>query len=133
MSFESDAWNRMIMSSDQHALCMEHSNRREDDWAYGIQYVFQLKDTGEAAAVNAPEWLVPLGDPLKRLALEFGMDVVVCKNFHEIVSGDFDKGTHATHISANLGKFGVFNVKSTMTAVEWRLAHLYVAVVFEKK
>ncbi len=133
MSFGSDAWNSMILPSDQHETLTERSKEGEDDWAYGIQYTFQLKDTGEASAVNAPEWLVPLGAPLQRLAAAYGLRVALCKNFHEVITSDFDRGANATHIPANLGKFGVFNIKRTMTETEWRLAHLYVAVVLEKK
>lgn len=127
MSFGGEAWNRMILPAQE-----QRSLTEEDDWAYGIQYVFQLRDTGDAAAVNAPEWLVPLGAPLERLAARHGLRVALCKNFHEVVKGDFEKGANATHIPSNLGKFGVFNLKGTMSETEWKLAHLYVALVFEK-
>lgn len=132
MSFESDAWNRMVLPAEEHRSLTERMDRGEDDWAYGIQYVFQLRDTGDAAAVNAPEWLVPLGAPLEKLAKKHGLRVALCKNFHEVVTGDFERGANATHIPSNLGKFGVFNLKRTMSETEWRLAHLYVALVFEK-
>ena len=60
------------------------------------------------------------------------MRVKLCKNFHEIASRDFERGANATNIRQSLGKFGVFNYKQTMSAAEWKLAHLYVALVFEK-
>ncbi len=132
MKFDSSAWDRMLLPTVEYQVVGERSEHGQDDWAYGIQYVFQLRDTGEASAVNAPEWLVPLGPPLERLAARHGLRVKLCKNFHQVVCDDFEKGALATDIHSNLGKFGVFNYKQTMTQAEWQLAHLYVALVFEK-
>ena len=125
MSFESDAWDRMVLPAEEHRSLTERMDRGEDDWAYGIQYVFQLRDTGDAAAVNAPEWLVPLGAPLEKLAKEHGLRVALCKNFHEVVTGDFERGANATHIPSNLGKFRSIQSEENDVGNQRRLAHLY--------
>jgi hypothetical protein len=77
--------------------------------AFGIQYHFQLLDSNEEAAVNAPEWcgfiriyaiycsaydndgdvvpcmfrLVPLGEPLEYLLQKHSLQLVYSQNFHE--------------------------------------------------
>lgn len=65
----------------------------EEEWqkAFGIQYNFTLLDEvgpsspSASAAVDAPEWIVPQGWPLRRLANEFNLQVVQRQNFHEVV------------------------------------------------
>ena len=61
-----------------------------DDWesAFGIQYSFSLfesSDTSSSAAVDAPEWIVPVGQPLHHLAEEVDMFLIKKQNFHESV------------------------------------------------
>lgn len=62
----------------------------DNDWqsAFGIQYSFSLfesSDTSSSAAVDAPEWIVPVGQPLNHLAEEVDMFLVKKQNFHESV------------------------------------------------
>lgn len=52
---------------------------------YGIQYTFTLQDNSDAAAVDAPEWIVPLGPPLEALAEAHGMVVQKVINFQDMI------------------------------------------------
>lgn len=69
---------------------LECSRSKSDP--FGIEYQFSLfdqppnADTGaKQAAVNAPEWLVPLGAELDELAEECGFEVILCQNFHQFI------------------------------------------------
>ena len=56
--------------------------------AFGIQYSFSLfesSDTSSSAAVDAPEWIVPVGRPLYNLAEEVDMFLIKKQNFHSAV------------------------------------------------
>ena len=54
-----------------------------------MQYNFALFDeatqSAGSAAVDAPEWIVPVGWPLDALAEEFDLHLVKRQNFHEAV------------------------------------------------
>ena len=66
-------------------------SNEEKDWqsAYGIQYSFSLFDEASegssSAAVDAPEWIVPIGWPLEHLMEEFDLHLVKRQNFHEAI------------------------------------------------
>jgi hypothetical protein len=72
-------WNRILETS------------RTDCDPFGIEYQFSLYDQPPSvdslsqAAVNAPEWLVPLGQELIDLAQDCGFEVVLCENFHQFI------------------------------------------------
>ena len=53
---------------------------------YGIQYTFTLHDSTEAAAVDAPEWVVPLGQTLRDLAAAHGLRLLETQNFQDILN-----------------------------------------------
>ena len=58
---------------------------------FGIRYVFTLvDDPAKGNAVDAPEWLVPTGAPLRDLAAQHGLEIDLCQNFHDFV---YDKMT----------------------------------------
>ena len=110
--FERGMWNRLIPGySEQHqqdGLAEVHGNGNRDrnpvsNDPYGIQYTFTLLDSssssddgdGEgdsAAAVNAPEWVVPLGPPLQRLAAAHGMRLAETQNFQGMVQQAMNEG-----------------------------------------
>lgn len=52
---------------------------------YGIQYTFTLQDDAKSSAVNAPEWIVPQGRPLRDLAEAHDMEVLQVTNFQEMI------------------------------------------------
>lgn len=60
---------------------------------FGIQYNFSLLDSGDAAAVDAPEWIVPLGKQLEALAADHGLTVELCQNFHEYFANCMQEST----------------------------------------
>jgi mRNA (guanine-N7-)-methyltransferase len=57
-----------------------------EDELYGLRYNFQLFDTSASPAVDAPEWLVPLGSALEELALKHNLIVKSTSNFHQFVT-----------------------------------------------
>lgn len=58
---------------------------------FGIRYIFTLvDDPAKGNAVDAPEWLVPTGAPLRDLAATHGLEIDLCQNFHDFV---YDKMT----------------------------------------
>jgi hypothetical protein len=65
---------------------VEKATQEEQDTAFGIQYTFTLQDTDDAAAVDAPEWVVPLGDTLRALARAHGLKLQVVQNFQDIMN-----------------------------------------------
>jgi hypothetical protein len=81
LTFQQAMWDRMIQRS-----------RTESD-AFGIEYQFRLYDqppssdalSQQQAAVNAPEWLVPLGRELQDLTDECGLEIILCENFHQFI------------------------------------------------
>jgi hypothetical protein len=80
----------------------EEEEEEEERSAYGVQYDFALRDDAAAAAVNAPEWLVPQGRPLRALAARHGMVLQTAQNFgdfvYEYMEGKSDRySTHANH------------------------------------
>jgi SAM-dependent methyltransferase len=92
MKFEQSQWSRLVKRLDGSR---DSSEATEDD-GFGVRYTFTLYDTppskeSGASAVDAPEWLVPLGQPLEDLAAENGMRVVMCMNFHDFITQNMRK------------------------------------------
>jgi hypothetical protein len=81
LTFQEVMWDRMLQKS------------RTDIDAFGVEYQFRLYDqppssdtlSQQQAAVNAPEWLVPLGRELQDLAEECGLEIILCQNFHQFI------------------------------------------------
>ena len=91
---------------------------------YGLRYSFRLNDDAQsdAAAVDAPEWLVPL--PLIRhLAKKSGLRLVMADNFH-----DFSKRLS----ESTLHQMNAFNAKGTLSEAEWSIVRLYMVLEFQK-
>jgi mRNA (guanine-N7-)-methyltransferase len=94
VSFEESDWDRLLQ--DPLAMLAERDGRtdeiQEDEdrthrSAFGIRYTFNLLDGDDESksAVNAPEWLVPLGKPLEAILAANSMTLVSCTNFHDLV------------------------------------------------
>lgn len=77
LQFDEQNWDRLLHT--------QSAQSPRDDSAFGIRYVFTLKD-----AVDVPEWLVPTGEPLRRLAAAHGLEVDLCQNFHDFVHEKMD-------------------------------------------
>ena len=97
MRFNEKYWCRLL-TPPVPAAGNDHDDEAEDDEsckeAFGIRYTFTLLDKpGETeagadgadeeglSAVNAPEWLVPLGDPLHRLVKATGWQLPSAPTF----------------------------------------------------
>ena len=74
--FDDNNWKRLL----------NISNTSENKNVFGVRYVFTLvDDPAKGNAVDAPEWLVPLGEPLHQLAAAHGLEIELCQNFHDFV------------------------------------------------
>lgn len=101
------------------------------------RYAFKLFDGEDAAAVDAPEWLVPL-PLLTTLAGEAGLDLDFATNFQDYVrSGaawNLQQGNWAPAVpAASLATFGVFNHRGTLSGPEWATSRLYQVLQFTKR
>jgi hypothetical protein len=99
--------------------------------AFGLKYTFDLRDKAGEAAVNAPEWLVPQGDVLHRLAARHGLTVKKVQNFHEFVY-DYLRGKSADTLKREVGDKGILDFRGSVSDAVWRIAGLYAVMVFEK-
>lgn len=90
--FDDHNWNRLLNTpeslppnSDDKNMNNSKNDRSEGD-PFGIRYVFTLvDDPSKGNAVDAPEWLVPTGEPLRALAAAHGLEIDLCQNFHDFV------------------------------------------------
>lgn len=78
--FDDQNWNKLLnIHTDTEANI--------DIDPFGIRYIFTLvDDPAKGNAVDAPEWLVPTGAPLRELAAKHGLEVDYCQNFHDFVN-----------------------------------------------
>ena len=113
IKFAKDMWTRLLQRNKFIANVDggENSDKtKETDKAgspYGIQYSFTLRDSEEDAAVDAPEWVVPLNETLNALAKAHGMRLLVAQNFQDIMNDMMQN-------SAKVGRL-VFADKTTTT------------------
>lgn len=87
VKFAHDMWTRLLVQKskeEENESSGSNSDRlsKED---FGIRYTFTLQDSTTDAAVDAPEWVVPLGPPLKALAAAHGLELVETQNFQDIM------------------------------------------------
>ena len=76
----------MRLEFDEKNWCRLLHENPEDNDPFGIRYMFMLVDDPEKGnAVNAPEWLVPMGEPLASLAAAHGLQLDICQNFQDYV------------------------------------------------
>ncbi|XP_052208667.1 mRNA cap guanine-N7 methyltransferase 1 [Diospyros lotus] len=94
---------------------------------FGIKYQFHLED-----AVDCPEWIVPF-HVFKSLAEEYDLELVFVKNSHVFVD-EYLKKPEFVDLMRRLGALGDGNQdQSTLSADEWEVAYLYLAVVLRKR
>ncbi|CAM8906286.1 unnamed protein product [Rhodiola kirilowii] len=94
---------------------------------FGIKYNFHLED-----AVDCPEWIVAF-NVFKKMAEEYGLELVLVKNFHEFVH-DFMKKPEFVELMRRLGALGDGSAEqSTLSPDEWEVANLYLAFVLRKR
>lgn len=90
----------------------------DEESPYGIQYTFTLHDSLEDAAVDAPEWVVPLGQTLRDLASAHGLRLLETQNFQDILSEMIKNENKLSRMES----MHVFNYKGTLSEAEWRIA-----------
>ena len=122
MTFKDEKWRHLIETGATHSI-------DSNEVPFGIQYDFNLHDSDDMAAVNAPEWLVPSGSPLQHLVEECGLTVRSNQNFHQFVASNTANSSYRQHMESR----GVFNYRGTMSTAEWNIARLYTVIVFERK
>ncbi|CAM9147839.1 unnamed protein product [Choristocarpus tenellus] len=96
---------------------------------FGLEYTFALRETelNKNAVDDVPEWMLPL-EVLKVLAAENNLELETAQNFHEFYTNEVQ---HA-HSKKLLVDMHVFNPEGTMNATEWRIAGMYMALIFRK-
>ena len=153
ISFTDDNWARLLQTPAELAADVQNINAvskstdknnnsaaagtasaEEEDAkladAFGIQCNFALLDQADALAVDAPEWLVPLGKPLELLCARHGLRVQRQDNFHQFLEEGLGASTDG--LVQDLKNLGVFNYRGTVSAAEWELSRLYCCIVLEK-
>jgi len=131
ISFDEQNWKRLLRSPTEYAREMEvkpSSSGRAD--AYGVQCDFALFDNPGECAVDAPEWLVPIGPELDALCARHGMRVKRVQNFHEFVSSGLQDPNQ--RMMEELKACAVYNYKQQIVEGEWNLSRLYCVLVFER-
>eukprot|EP00510_Aplanochytrium_minuta_P003754 CAMPEP_0184008844 /NCGR_PEP_ID=MMETSP0954-20121128/2228_1 /TAXON_ID=627963 /ORGANISM="Aplanochytrium sp, Strain PBS07" /LENGTH=133 /DNA_ID=CAMNT_0026288057 /DNA_START=456 /DNA_END=857 /DNA_ORIENTATION=- len=89
---------------------------------FGVAYDFSLGD----AIQGCREYVVPL-NAVKRMALEFGLELVQCQNFGTLIHEKV-KDSAALEL---LDQMSVLS-KRPLSLAEWEACQLYVAMVFRK-
>lgn len=102
---------------------------------YGIQYQFQLIDLNHSEAVNAPEFIVPLGSAFTSLISKYNFDIVLVNNFYDLIRNiNMSKDEiKKKYLYNKLKNFGCFNYNNTLDDGEWSIIRLYSYVVLRKK
>jgi mRNA (guanine-N7-)-methyltransferase len=109
-------------------------SKAEDD-LFGLEYTFTLVEgsdhaSGVGDAVNLPEWLIPL-PVLVALGKEAGLELEYAQNFHDFYEARKDPSEHRPAHQALLN-MKVPNRNGTISAPEWSVSRLYIAVRFRK-
>ena len=90
-----DLGNKIVEITMEHEIVqrlLKSNEQDEEDTSnndmFGLRYTFCLFDDPltSTAAVNAPEWLVPLGTPLEALAAKANLKLTEMTNFHDYVT-----------------------------------------------
>ena len=133
---------------DYHRLCHNHNAHGagsgggsdamdiSDDDLLGFKYYFQLFDTpptdeemqggGASAAVNAPEWLVPVPvaggnahsvSVLAEIASQYDLKCSKYENFHEFISSQMQIPANADLFHSRF----CYNSQGSVTDAEWKI------------
>ena len=134
ISFDNENWSRILrdpmqISNDIMSRTDEEQEAEDATFrsAFGIKYNYMLSDDGDMAAVDAPEWLVPLGRPLETLLARHDMSLQACVNFQEFVNSNLDSQNREM-----LEKMSVFDFTGGLPEADWEISKLYVALIFKK-
>ena len=117
MSFKESMWQRLLCSSSDN-----------NDDVYGIQYNFVLLDNNNSSAVEAPEFIVPLGDHLINLARKHKLILKQYLNCNDLVLN----GMQNPQTRMQMIERKVFNWEGKIDPITWQLNNLYMTLVFER-
>lgn len=108
-------------------LLVRSTDTSEED-GLGIEYHFSLFDSEIEAAVDVPEYLVPLGKSFKNMLTENGLKVYKIQNFHEYVN---EKLCSASNLPI-AEKMKIWNFSGSISTAEWAIMRLYNVVMLQK-
>eukprot|EP00981_Chlorochromonas_danica_P013593 scaffold6531_cov169-Ochromonas_danica.AAC.15 len=137
MTFQNDLGHRLLTinlppKTVDHLLGNSGSKAQTDpEEVCGLLYTFTLHDSSSEAAVDAPEYIVPLGAPLQHLLEEAHLKLRECTNFHPLYSKMCQEKGNARWLD-RLREMNVINRRGTISQAEWAIARLYMLVVVEK-
>lgn len=107
---------------------LSSNNTDEDDW-FGVEYNFILHDSDEEAAVNSPEFIVPIFTThFQEILYQEKLEILKIQNFHDFIIEKFDND----HSRDRMNKMEVFNVNGTISEAEWLIARLYTVLILKK-
>jgi ubiquinone/menaquinone biosynthesis C-methylase UbiE len=81
---------RKYHSEEKEENGKSHDDDEEEEDYFGIKYTFSLLDNEDEAAVDAPEYIVPLSTSFYRLLSDYSLNIYKIQNFHEFVSEKFN-------------------------------------------
>jgi SAM-dependent methyltransferase len=91
IGFKEKMLNRLIFPpkpSSSNSNSQEDNNNSGDD-SFGIQYTFSLHDSENAAAVDSPEFIVPLNEDFYSLLAKHNLKMLKMQNFHDFILEKF--------------------------------------------
>ncbi|GJN39521.1 hypothetical protein PR202_gb28645 [Eleusine coracana subsp. coracana] len=102
------------------------------EFGNSVYWISFGEEYAEKDAVDCPEWVVPF-HLFKLLAEEYGLELVLMKNFHEFVHEYLQK-PEFTELMRRLGALGDGRQdQSTLSQDEWEVSYLYLAFVLRKR
>ena len=109
-----------------------YKHGEDQDWL-GLRYHFLLKDgvKDDAAAVSAPEWLVPIHE-LERIARRHDLRLVLYERLPSFVKKRVGPGEEQQAYNQLLERMNVLNIEGTLSSVEWQITSLYAVLALQK-
>lgn len=88
INIRDDMLQRLIFQQKQQSIEDTQFSPLSED-SFGIEYYFQLHDSDQEAAVDAPEYIVPLNDEFEELLANHQLKLFKVQNFHEFIVDKF--------------------------------------------
>jgi len=140
ITFEDEVYKRIMTNSGPSSAPSAEGGSTDAhlESMLGLRYFFNLKDDEDAAAVNAPEWLLPR-PLLEALAKEAGLHLDFAQNFHEYLKEgrSWDARSKSWVAPAvplhTLHGLKALNHQGTISQPEWEISRLYQVLQFTKR
>eukprot|EP00903_Cladosiphon_okamuranus_P012281 g11517.t1 len=119
----------IMFKNPYESYLRQHAEDGDACGPFGLEYTFTLRETelNKNAVDEVPEWMLPLS-ALKEAAADYGLNLETAQNFHEFYAQE----SQADTARLNLRNMHVFNPQGSMNSTEWRIAGIYMALVFRK-